>query len=254
MVQAMYYFPPRFLWGTATSSHQVEGNNTNNNWWAWEQVPGNIIGDQKSGLACDWWGGRWQEDFERAEGAYQNAHRLSIEWSRVQPAADRWDESALDYYRQMMQALQERDMTPLVTLHHFTDPIWVTELGGWENPRIFELFEAYTLKVVEALKEYVSLWVTINEPNVLAVIGHLFGAFPPGKDSFPLVFRVIENLIRAHAVSFTAIHSLQPHASVGIALNYRGFKPARAWFPLDRAVSRFLYTVFNDTFPKTLST
>jgi len=112
MPQAAYHFPRGFLWGAATASHQVEGNNTNNNWWAWEQEPGHIKNGQKSGLAIDWWNGRWREDFDRAAGSGQNAHRLSIEWSRIQPAPDRWDEDALDRYRAMIRALLDRNMTP----------------------------------------------------------------------------------------------------------------------------------------------
>ena len=128
---ATFNFPRGFLWGTATSSHQVEGNNNNNNFWEWEQEPGKIIHDHKSGLACDWWGGRWREDFDRIIENDQNAHRLSIEWSRVQPTPDRWDEDALEHYRQMLRRLVEHKITPMVTLHHFCDPIWISELGGW---------------------------------------------------------------------------------------------------------------------------
>ena len=93
MPQATYHFPRGFLWGTATAAHQVEGNNTNNQWWKWEQE-GHTNG--KSGLACDWWGGRWREDFDRAAEGRQNAHRLSVEWSRIQPTPDTWDEDALE--------------------------------------------------------------------------------------------------------------------------------------------------------------
>ena len=182
---AAYHFPKGFLWGTATSSHQVEGGNTLNNWHQWEQTPGKIVQGQTSGLACDWWGGRWKEDFDRAQETGQNAHRLSIEWSRIQPAADRWDDDALDHYRQIIRGLIERNMTPFVTLHHFTDPIWLTEMGGWLNPQTPFLFEKYVRRVAEALKEYATLWVTINEPNVYTFVGYLFGDFPPGHPSLP---------------------------------------------------------------------
>ena len=128
-ITAAYHFPRGFLWGAATSSHQVEGNNTNNNWYTWEQIPGKIRDGSQSGLACDWWGGRWKEDFDRAVETGQNAHRLSIEWSRIQPEPDRWDEQALDYYREIIRGLIERNLTPCVTLHHFTDPLWLT--AGW---------------------------------------------------------------------------------------------------------------------------
>ncbi len=104
MIKATHAFPPGFLWGTATSSHQVEGDNTNNDWWAWEQQPGHIVNGDKSGKACDWWGGRWQEDFDRAAQASQNAHRLSIEWSRIEPSPAVWDDDALDAYRQILHA------------------------------------------------------------------------------------------------------------------------------------------------------
>jgi beta-glucosidase len=253
LAQASFHFPRGFLWGTATASHQVEGNNTNNNWWAWEQLPGHIYQAQKSGLACDWWAGRWREDFDRASDGGQNAHRLSIEWSRVQPAPDRWDESALDRYLAMLRGLAERGMTPLVTLHHFSDPVWVAEQGGWENPDIVPKFAAYVRKTVEVLKGYTNHWVTINEPNVLAASGYLFGEFPPGKRSLGTAFTVMMNMVRAHAAAYQAIHMVQPTARVGIALNVRPFMPAKSWSPLDRMAAYFLNAAFNDFFPQALT-
>ena len=112
MAEATFHFPRGFLWGTGTSSHQVEGNNTNNNWWAWEQEEVNILNGHTSGSACDWWGGRWREDLDRAAESDHNAHRLSIEWSRVQPSPDHWDESVLYRYREILRGLSERGMTP----------------------------------------------------------------------------------------------------------------------------------------------
>jgi beta-glucosidase len=252
MPQATFHFPRGFLWGTATASHQVEGNNTNNNWWAWEQEPGRILQGHKSGLACDWWGGRWREDLDRAAEGRQNAHRLSIEWSRIQPAPDRWDEDALDRYREIMRGLHERGMIPMVTLHHFTDPLWLTEMGGWENDLVVEYFEKYARKVVEGLKEYASLWVTINEPNVYAVSGYILGDFPGGKQDFRAALRVLENMLRSHAAAYRVIHTLQPAARVGVAINYRGFQPAKSWFPPDSLAAWLQSRTFNDLFPRAL--
>ena len=124
MPRATFHFPQGFLWGTATAAHQVEGFNTNNDMWAWEQQEGRIRNGDKSGRACDWWAGRWREDLDRAHETYQNAHRLSVEWSRIQPAPDRWDEQALDKYRDILKGLKERKMVAMVTLHHFTNPMW----------------------------------------------------------------------------------------------------------------------------------
>ncbi len=248
MPDATFNFPRGFLWGTATAAHQVEGNNKNNNWYAFEQEEGRIAEGHKSGLACDWWGGRWREDFDRAAETGQNALRLSIEWSRIQPKPDMWDEDALDHYRQMMQGLLDRGLFPLVTLHHFTDPLWVTEMGGWENAEIVPLFEAYTEKVVGALKGYVSTWCTINEPNVVAVMGSLLGEFPPGKNDLGTTFAAMENMARAHAASYHKIKELQPESRVGMAINYRGFLPGRPGFPPDRMLANMLHKLYNNFF------
>src|SRR5512135_441770 len=122
MPQATFTFPAGFLWGTATAAHQVEGGNTNNNWYKWEQEGHTAA---PSGRATDWWNGRWQDDFDRAAETGQNAHRLSVEWSRIQPEPGRWDEQALERYRTMLRGLRDRGLTAMVTLHHFTDPLWL---------------------------------------------------------------------------------------------------------------------------------
>lgn len=245
MPQATFHFPTGFLWGTATSSHQVEGSNTNNNWSAWESEPGRIKNGHTAGLACDWWGGRWKEDFDRAAESNQNAHRLSVEWSRIQPRPDIWDEDALDHYRQMMRGLTERGMTPMVTLHHFSDPLWLVEQGGWENENTPALFDKYCAKVVEALDEYVNLWVTINEPNVYVYSGYLNGGFPPGKNDMASAFTVMRNMLRGHAAAYRTLHRLQRPARVGIAINYRSFVPARPGLPTDTWMAKFLHSNFN---------
>jgi beta-glucosidase len=253
MVKAIFQFPHGFMWGTATSSHQVEGGNKNNNWWEWEHEEGRIHQGHTSGLACDWWGGRWREDFDRAADAGQNSHRLSVEWGRVQPSQDRWDEDALDHYRQMVRGLVERDMTPLVTLHHFTDPLWMVAQGGWENEKVIEWFSRYVERVVEALKEYVTYWCTINEPNVYAVSGYFLGDYPPGKKDIGALFQVLSNMVKSHASAYHAIHKLQAEAQVGTAINYRGFVPANSFSPLDRLIAGIYNQVFNDLFPRALT-
>ncbi len=251
MPRGTYYFPEGFMWGTATAAHQVEGRNENNTWYAWEQEEGRIIDGQKSGLACDWWGGRWREDFDRAEAGYQNAHRLSIAWSRIQPAPDRWDESALDRYREMLIGLKSRKMTPMVTLHHFSEPLWVAEMGGWENEAIVDLFAAFVSRTVEALMPYCDLWVTINEPNVFMYAAYVEGAFPPGKKDLKVAIEVMRHMIQAHARAYTEIHTLQSDAKVGTAIHYRGFRP-ETWLPMDNWAAKVFGVLFNELFPRTL--
>ena len=254
MIQATYHFPRGFLWGTATAAHQVEGNNTNNQWWMWEQR-GHTQGT--SGLATDWWGGRWKEDFDRAAESGQNAHRMSIEWSRIQPTPDTWDEDALERYRTMLRGLRDRGLTPLITLHHYTDPLWFYEAGGWEKEESVALFERFVRKTVEALKEYCTLWCTLNEPNGYAVngyINHGVATFPPGKNNIILAFQVMARMIRAHAAAYRAIHEIQRESRVGYALHYRSFLPYRTWSPLDRLSTAIAFNALNNGFPSALAT
>jgi beta-glucosidase len=248
MTQATYHFPRGFLWGTSTAAYQVEGNNIHSNWYDWEQKPGKIINGDKAGQACDWWNGRWREDFHRAAEGGQNAHRMSVEWSRIQPLPDRWDEEALNRYVDMVRGLKELNLTPLVTLHHYSDPQWFVEMGGWENEEAVGYFEKYVRKVVPALKDYVNLWCTLNEPNGYAIQGFIWGNFPPGKKDSNLGFKVIVNLVKAHAAAYHAIHQIQTEARVGIANYYRSLQASRTWFPLDRLVTSLLRTM-NDIFP-----
>ena len=253
MPRATFTFPGGFLWGTATSAHQVEGNNLNNDWWAWEQQEGRILNGDRSGRACDWWAGRWREDFDRAHETYQNAHRLSVEWSRIQPEPDRWDESALDRYRQMLLGLKERNMVAMVTLHHFSNPLWLMEMGGWENEATVELFAAFSRRVVEALGSHCNMWITINEPNVYMTGGYLGGGFPPGKNDLKIALKVLGNLLKGHAAAYQAIHEVQSDAQVGVAHHWRGFLPANG-NPLTGYATNLFNKVFNDAFPQALVT
>lgn len=254
MPQATYYFPSGFLWGAATAAHQVEGGNTNNNWAAWEAQPGRILNGDHSGLACDWWSGRWKEDLDRAVETGQNSHRLSIEWSRIQPTPDRWDEDALDHYREIIRGMLSRGLTPMVTLHHFTDPLWFFEKGGWEQENAPELFDQFVCRAVEALKEYVTLWVTINEPNVYVLSGYMGSDFPPGKGDLNAAFGVMRNLIRGHAAAYRSIKRIQKNSLVGFAVNYRSLRPACPASPIDCTLAKFAHSSYNDSFARALQT
>ncbi len=251
MVQAAYHFPRGFLWGTATAAHQVEGNNTNNQWWMWEQ-DGHTKGT--SGLAADWWGGRWKEDLDRAAEGGQNAHRFSVEWSRIQPTPDTWDEDALERYRNMLRGMRDRGITPMVTLHHFSDPLWFYEMDAWENEQAPALFEKFVRKTVEALKEYCTLWCTINEPNVYALLGYVTGDFPTRHRGTKVAMQVMANMLRGHAAAYRAIHEIQPESRVGYAHHHRPMVPKRAWNPLDRLMRNLRYSGTNMAFPSALST
>ncbi|MFB0563469.1 MAG: glycoside hydrolase family 1 protein [Candidatus Lokiarchaeia archaeon] len=198
-------FPSGFLWGAATSAHQVEGNNTNNHWWAWEQEGGHIHDGSVSGRASDQYN-LYEKDFELAKELGHNVHRFSIEWSRIEPKEGKWSEKEIEHYRNVIQALLDRNIIPMVTLHHFTNPIWLQDKGGWLNPESVDLFERYTRVVVETMGDLITFYNTINEPMIVAVNEYLFGIWPPCKRELPEYLTVGKHLLMAHGKSYRAIH------------------------------------------------
>jgi len=244
--EATFHFPADFKWGVATAAHQVEGRNIHNDWWNWEQTDGHIKQGHKSELACDWWVNA-EVDFDRAAAMGLNSLRISVEWSRVEPRPGEFDESALERYSQMLQGLRERHIEPMVTLHHFTNPSWLAEQGGWENPETIALFARFVRRTVEVLGQHCDLWCTINEPNVYGYLGYLEGTFPPGRSDFGAARRVIRHLLSGHAAAYREIHALQPGARVGFAHNMNPFDPANPRSPLDRRVTRIADQAFNQS-------
>jgi beta-glucosidase len=244
--QATFHFPTDFRWGVATAAHHVEGNNTNNDWWAWEQQEGHIKGGHRSGRACDWWEDG-EADFDRAAQMGLNAMRLSVEWSRIEPRAGEFDDAAMARYGEMLRGLRDRNIEPMVTLHHFANPQWLAEQGGWENPETVDRFARFTRHVIDGLGQYCDLWCTINEPNVYAFLGYVDGIWPPGKSDLQAAMLVIRHLLLAHAAAYHEIHAVQPEARVGLAHQMRIFDPANERSPLDKRAARLLDRVFNQT-------
>ncbi|MCB0019638.1 MAG: glycoside hydrolase family 1 protein, partial [Anaerolineales bacterium] len=216
MAQGTMIFPPDFRWGTATASFQVEGHTTNSDWWAWEQEPGRILHNQRSGQACNWWEDA-EADLDRAAALGNNAHRLSVEWSRIEPEPSVFDKEALNRYREILQAMIARGLEPMVTLHHFSNPLWLAEKGDFTSGLVVDYFRRYVAQVVAALGDLVSKWITINEPMVYVYMRHMRGVYPATATGYGTAFRVIRNLLRSHAAAYHAIKEGQPAAQVGIA-------------------------------------
>ncbi len=217
-------FPPGFLWGTATSSHQVEGHNTNNQWWEWEQQ-GKIWHGDVSGDACGWWTGA-EADLDRAAALGTNAHRMSVEWSRIEPSDGVFDPAAIARYREIIEAIRARGMTPMVTLHHFTNPLWLQRAGEWGNPDTPLRFARFVRHIVEQLGDLCNLWCTVNEPTVYVAMGYILGQFPPGKMNVRAGWRVFLNLMRGHALAADIVHRAHPAHRVGIVHHKRIIDPA----------------------------
>ena len=250
--QRILHFPEGFLWGTASSSHQCEGGNINNQWYRWEQQ-GRILTGEASGIADNWWENA-ERDFNLAEQMENNALRLSLEWSRIEPAEGQWDSAALDRYRAMLTNLRYRHLKPIVTLHHFTEPLWFADRGGFANEANIRFFVRYATYAVQTLKDLCDFWVTINEPNAYAAQGYVIGSSPPGERDIIRASQVLCNLVQAHVQAFYAIRRLQPEGQIGYCLHYRLFDPANRLSPLDSSAAGLQDTYFNWAVLKAMET
>ncbi len=246
MSRASHHFPRNFKWGSATAAHQVEGDNRNNQWWAWEQQAGRIVDGDRSEIACDWWRSA-EADFDRMAEMGLNAHRLSVEWSRIEPSEGKFDSASLDRYRGMLMALRKRGIEPMITLHHFTNPIWFEERGSWTNrDACVRFFARFVGRVADALGDLCDLWCTINEPNVYGVLGWVAGHHPPGKlGDYPGAFEVVRNLLLGHAAAYQVLHERTRNPRVGLAHQMRPFEPLRDGNLLDSLPARFYDQAFN---------
>jgi beta-glucosidase len=217
-------FPDGFLWGAATAAHQVEGGNTNTDWWRFEHDP-STAALQSSGDGIDHYH-RYADDFALLASLGHNAHRLSIEWARIEPAPGEFSVSALAHYRRVLLALRAVGMRSFVTLHHFTLPGWFADRGGWLAPDALDVFERYSACALAHFGDLIDFVCTINEPQMVALHGYLEGYHPPGVTNAILWKRVGRILLAAHhrAVDATRAHS---DASPGLVVQLPLLAPAR---------------------------
>lgn len=217
----------KFYWGSATSAHQVEGGNRND-WTEFERERGL----KQSGKACDHYN-RYREDFDIAKSLGHNAHRFSIEWSRIEPEEGKFDEREVQHYRDVVLALRERGIEPFVTLWHWTVPIWFRDKGGWINKKSPEYFARYVKKVVSELgsptTKSVKFWITLNETNVYTSHGYWKGEWPPGERSSVRYILSNYHLSQAHRAAYKVIKSVNPQAEIGVAHSMIYFTRFPAW-------------------------
>jgi beta-glucosidase len=197
-------FPEGFVWGVAAASHQIEGGNWNNDWWEFEHKPDTPCiepsGDCTNSFHL------YADDVALVREHGFGAYRFSIEWSRIEPEDGEFSVAALDYYRRVLAECHEQGVQPVVTFHHFSNPRWVAADGGWESPQIVDRFTRYCERTVEHLGDLISIGCTINEPNILALMGYVVGVFPPGRPGdLGAYSKVNDNLARAHRRAYDVI-------------------------------------------------
>ena len=209
---------PRFLWGASTAAHQIEGGNVNSDWWRLEHSGRPLI-KEPSGDACDSYH-RWPEDMDLLAGAGFTDYRFSVEWARIEPAPGEFSRAQLDHYRRMVDGAHERGLRPMVTLHHFTNPVWFAAAGGWRAANAVERFVRYVEALAPVLADGVDHVCVVNEPNVVALMAAIVDNPAGGqlRDATPDP-EVTNALILAHHKAGAMVretHSIQTGWSVAL--------------------------------------
>ncbi|GII05285.1 glycoside hydrolase family 1 protein [Planobispora takensis] len=238
-----FVFPEGFLIGASTSAHQIEGNNVNSDWWAFEHRPGSPV-REPSGDAVDGYH-RWRQDLDLLRDLGFTAYRFSVEWARIEPQPGHVSRAALEHYRRVIEGARERGIEPVVTLHHFTSPRWFTGFGGWAAPQATERFAAYAAAVAPILDGAVRYAATVNEPNMVALMHTLirkggadtdFARLEPDDD-------LSAGLIGAHHAAREVLRAACPDLRVGWTVANQVYQPepgaedacrAHAWPREDR--------------------
>ncbi len=247
-------FPKDFLWGASTASHQVEGG-TENQWSEWELAnatelaktapkrlgwlpnwksvkaqasdPQNYV----SGKGVDHYN-RYEEDFDLLEELHLNSFRFSIEWSRVEPKEGAWNLDAIRHYHRYIKSLNKRGIEPILNIWHWTMPTWFTEKGGFEKKTNLTYFDQFVQKIAEEYGNELTYVITLNEPNVYASHGYLFGEWPPEIKNPITCMKVYWNLVQAHRHAYHILKNTNPALQVGVASQLSNMRAYRTTNPI----------------------
>lgn len=273
-------FPKDFYWGASTSAHQVEGGNKNS-WSEWEKKnavrlaeeaveryaeqakytgvqpelekfgkkpfePNNYI----SGKASDHYN-RYEEDFRLIKELNLNAFRFGIEWSRVEPEKDRFDQKEIDHYKRYLDLMIERDIEPFLTLWHWTFPLWIGE-DGWSESEIEGRFCKYAEKIFTIFDHKVKYWITLNEPMVYASMSYYTGMWPPQQKSLFKTWNVVRKMERVHRSVYELGKSINKDFQIGIAQNcsYNHPDPDNI---INRTITKGVRWIWNEMFLDSIS-
>lgn len=243
------------MMGVATSATQIEGGDKNNTWYKFS-ASGKCVDGTNCLRAADHYN-RWKEDIDLMASMGIEVYRMSIEWSRVEPSMGVFDREAIDHYRKEIEYIIKKGIKPMVTLHHFSDPLWFAEMGGFKNKKCVEIFSEYVKKVVESLGDIVSDYTTINEPNVYVLNGYMIAYWPPLKGNYITGFKVCKNMARCHIAAYKLIHSIRENmgytdTEVSFANHMVYFVPLNKRNPLHRFCKNFyeylFHTMVNNSF------
>ncbi|MBF0463602.1 MAG: family 1 glycosylhydrolase [Nitrospirae bacterium] len=227
-----------FLWGVATSAFQLEGS-PHADWSSWDTIL-----SEKPKITNHY--ELYRKDLSLLHDLGVNAYRFSLEWSRIQPHEHTWDDLAIEHYVEIIDILIKYRIEPMLTLHHFTHPLWFIKKYPWHEDESVDIFLAYVKRIVAAVKN-VKYWITFNEPYVLILAGYFEGCIPPAMNNVPLGIKALVNILKAHAGAYEIIHAAYPDAEVSVAHNMAALAPWSKWNPLDKLLARFARSFYNQS-------
>ncbi|MEW6107789.1 MAG: family 1 glycosylhydrolase [Nitrospirota bacterium] len=225
-----------FLWGVATSAFQLEGS-PHADWTSWDEIL-----SAKPAVTSHY--ELYKEDLALLKNLGVNSYRFSLEWSRIQPRENMWDEKAIEHYQEIIDILRNDGIEPMVTLHHFTHPLWFIKKYPWHEDESAGHFSVYVEKMLSTLKG-VRYWITFNEPYVLILAGYFEGCTPPAVESAPLGIKALTNILKCHAGAYDIIHAKCPNAQVSVAHNMAALAPWKKWNPMDKLLAKIAKYFYN---------
>lgn len=252
-----FTLPNDFLLGAASAATQIEGGGIRHTWSDW-YAQGRITDGSNPARANDHYA-RWKEDVNLMQQMGLQIARIGIEWARIEPEEGVFSEEALEHYCKELHALRECGILPLVTLHHFTNPLWFEEKGGFLNPNNVPIFLRFVETAVRHFGALANEYITINEPNVFAVNGYLFGIWPTGETSIGKTLKVMNTMIECHLQSYECIHRVRKEmgltdTKVGFANHLRVFTPWHKKNPLHRICAKAMEYLFQTGLSRAMST
>lgn len=244
--------PRELILGVSTSSHQIEGGDSNSDWWDFERQPGRIRLGETADRAVDFWN-RYADDvaFLRSHGL--QAHRMSVSWARIEPEEGRYDEAALDRYLEIVCAHREASIRVAITLLHFALPRWLAARGGVLATDAPVRFHRFVQVVARKLRSQVWQWHTVNEPIVHADGSYRRGVWPPAEKKLAHFLEACRALLRLHVAAYRAVREVD-EAPAGIVHNFVSMRPRRSASWSDRLASRAGAWTLNDSIMECLAT
>jgi beta-glucosidase len=233
---------PNLKLGVATAATQIEGGIVDNNWREFF-LDGGINDNADPARANDHYA-RFKEDIDLMSDLKIQCYRMGVEWARIEPEEGKFDQAVIDHYIEEIDYLKSKNIEVMLTLHHFSNPMWFEKRGGWESVNSFGMFINFVRNFVPHVIDKVDYFITINEPNVYAYNCYFNGLWWPNIKNFGSLSSVYGNFTRAHIGCYNYLHSLREDVKVSFANHLRVFQPKKPKNPFNRATTRFAEKCF----------